>query len=738
MLVVFSLAAGLAACEAALRLADTRYEHAAAPPVRHYHWANKRRHPDAGTEHEVLYNRFGNRQHRDFSESDLRDGMNVAFFGDSFTEGLEVPAQYTFVEVLDHLLNALNAPVGRAAPAPRPPVHVHNFGVAGTGPGSQYLRYRGFPHKDRLRHVFYVHFHNDFVDLRHSGLYALNAAGELVRRMRRASVWSRLLSGLRLTYLALDVWQRVTGADHAAHLVGVREPVPDGEVVFEALLARWRDEAEANGSAFHVVLLPDPGAAAKFHRRVRSGLFDVLDLRECFEQEIPGFVWKDWLFRFDGHWNEAGHMVAAHCLYRFLESRWGLARAPDEALAQARHGYYRAFADDAGWPGHRFMPSAPWALPAPGPLDADEAARIRAKHLALKTEEEGPRRRIVREMRREEPVVRKGGWAMYASPQHRVVAFVKSPCGKGGNGGKGGGGDPAGRLFLHALLALGVPSIDRAVANACVRFWREDRDCVVVCRVGRHPVLKLRAGEWRGRPGGAVLWEAEFPFDSAEKYAAETAAYQRWHEAFAERPPRAHPLGNWRAHVLDQGMGVLKDPCDASDLRGSFFLSMYPVDPIQQGPYTRRFAVVRRIDGQCLLWAPLPPWAVATVSAGQREGEAVLWEATFHLNVERHRRAWAAVRSKAPTVRGPFDVHRRGAELVYVREPCEERDAAARFFLHVFSGASRTNLDFDFKRRGVLTDGRCVALAPLPEQDIDRIRTGQFVAGEGELWSVEL
>ena len=58
MLVVFSLAAGLAACEAALRLADTRYEHAAAPPVRTYHWPNTRSHPDAGTEHEVLYNRI--------------------------------------------------------------------------------------------------------------------------------------------------------------------------------------------------------------------------------------------------------------------------------------------------------------------------------------------------------------------------------------------------------------------------------------------------------------------------------------------------------------------------------------------------------------------------------------------------------------------------------------------------------------------------------------------------------
>ena len=740
LIVVFSLAAALAVCEAALRLADTRYEQAAAPPVRAYHWPNTRPHPDAGTEHEVLYNRFGNRQHRDFGERDLRDGVHVAFFGDSFTEGLEVPVQYAFVEVLDHLLNARHAGKAFPALAPRSRVHVHNFGVGGTGPGSQYLRYRGFPHKARLRHVFYVHHSNDFGDLWHTGLYALNAAGGLVRRMRRTPVWVRLLSGFRLTYLALDVWKRVTGA---AHAVDTREAVPDGDAVFGALLTRWRDEAEANGSAFHVVLVPEPGTTAQFHRRVRSGSFDVLDLRGCFEDEIAGYVWKDWRFRSDDHWNEAGHMVAAHCLYRFLESRWGLARAPDEVLAQERQVYYRAFADDAGWSGHRFMPGAPWALPAPGPSDPGEAARIRAKHLALHTEGEGQRRRIAREVRQGEPLARaegaeagQGGWDVYASPRHRMVVYVKSPCGKSGN-------DPAGRLFLHALapaIAKAQPDWKELLLEGAAAFWREGRECVVARSVGRlAPVAKLRAGEWLGRPGGAVLWEAEFPFDSGESEAAVTAAYRREYEAFAERPPRARPLGNWSAHVLHHGMGFLKDPCDAADLRGSFFLRMYPADPILSRniyPYPR-FATVW-IDGKCLLRAPLPPWVVATVSAGQREGEAVLWEATFHFDVERHRRAWAAVRSRAPSARGPFDIHRRGAELVYVREPCEERDAAARFFLHVRAGAARTNLDFDFEQRGVLTDGRCVALAPLPEQDIDRIRTGQFTDGEGELWSVEL
>lgn len=96
-----------------------------------------------------------------------------------------------------------------------------------------------------------------------------------------------------------------------------------------------------------------------------------------------------------------------------------------------------------------------------------------------------------------------------------------------------------------------------------------------------------------------------------------------------------------------------------------------------------------------------------------------------------------AVRNTAPAARGAFDVHRRGADLVYARERCAERDAAPRFFLHAFAGPSRINLDFDFVERGVRADGWCVAVVRLPAADVGRIHTGQFT-DEGQLWSVEL
>ena len=88
--------------------------------------------------------------------------------------------------------------------------------------------------------------------------------------------------------------------------------------------------------------------------------------------------------------------------------------------------------------------------------------------------------------------------------------------------------------------------------------------------------------------------------------------------------------------------------------------------------------------------------------------------------------------------------------LVYVREDCAAGDTEARFFLHVYpsdpaslpeerSGHGFDNLDFGFRERGrgFEEGGRCAAARDLPAYRIASIRTGQWVSGEGELWSVE-
>ena len=91
-------------------------------------------------------------------------------------------------------------------------------------------------------------------------------------------------------------------------------------------------------------------------------------------------------------------------------------------------------------------------------------------------------------------------------------------------------------------------------------------------------------------------------------------------------------------------------------------------------------------------------------------------------------------------LRSTFDIHLEGATLTYLKEPCVAEDVAAKFFLHVvprneadLSAVSRryqsnfNNLDFTFSRKGAIWDGKCLGVVTLPDYEIARIRTGQFI-----------
>ena len=98
-----------------------------------------------------------------------------------------------------------------------------------------------------------------------------------------------------------------------------------------------------------------------------------------------------------------------------------------------------------------------------------------------------------------------------------------------------------------------------------------------------------------------------------------------------------------------------------------------------------------------------------------------------------------------PVLRSTFDIHLEGATLTYLKEPCVAEDVAAKFFLHVvprneadLSAVSRryqssfNNLDFTFSRKGAIWDGKCLGVVTLPDYEIARISTGQFIRDPGD------
>ena len=104
-----------------------------------------------------------------------------------------------------------------------------------------------------------------------------------------------------------------------------------------------------------------------------------------------------------------------------------------------------------------------------------------------------------------------------------------------------------------------------------------------------------------------------------------------------------------------------------------------------------------------------------------------------------------------PIVRSHFDLHLRNGELTYTKSPCTRTDVQTRFFLHVFPlniddpafpedrrRHGFDNLDFEFDRWGTLLEGACFVTRRLPSYGIARIVTGQYIGGQGRVWSAQV
>ena len=274
-----------------------------------------------------------------------------------------------------------------------------------------------------------------------------------------------------------------------------------------------------------------------------------------------------------------------------------------------------------------------------------------------------------------------------------------------------------------------------------------DGGCVAFFLLPDYPIASIRTGQ--SMDGGEELWQAGFALNE-EPY---RAAY----EAAVSGEPLAR--GAFDVHMADGALVYVKEPCEQSDTAAKFFLHIRP-EQVADLPEERRESGFNNLDfdfflrgavfdGKCAARVPLPDYPIASVRTGQyMDGGEELWQAGFALNEEPYRAAYEAAVSGEPLARGAFDVHMADGALVYVKEPCEQSDTAAKFFLHIRPEqvadlpeerreSGFNNLDFDFFLRGAVFDGKCAARVPLPDYPIASVRTGQYISGVGEIWSAE-
>ena len=281
----------------------------------------------------------------------------------------------------------------------------------------------------------------------------------------------------------------------------------------------------------------------------------------------------------------------------------------------------------------------------------------------------------------------------------------------------------------------------------------------------------------RLRPVAEFVDGAIFRVDRDYRPDADDNPFLAAYERIVAGKLAASAYSDFSVHRSGDKMIYFRESCSPQDIDARFMLHIFPAYPahlpaarIESGFVNADFNFTAHgaiFDGKCVAIAPLPGYAIERVRTGQFvSGEdAWLWSVDVrpesYINLSKYAdishayldayRAAVAGEYGEPAARADFDVYRAGNALVYLKEPCSSADVEAWFFfLHIFPEyladlpAQRLeigfdNLDFRFGAHGAMFDGKCVAIASLPDYAIERIRTGQLASGEGGwLWSVDV
>ena len=276
--------------------------------------------------------------------------------------------------------------------------------------------------------------------------------------------------------------------------------------------------------------------------------------------------------------------------------------------------------------------------------------------------------------------------------------------------------------------------------------------CAAQIPLPDYPIAALRTGQYV--PGLGDLWSTELILP------ADLDQLRADYAALASTEPTARDY--FDLYVQDNRLIYRRENCAAADTAAAFFLHIVPQDAADL-PADRRaagfahagFAFARwggHFDGKCLATIPLPDYPIKEMRTGQHiPGQGDRWsvELIAAPAPDKLRADYAALSATEPAARDYFDLYWRDNRLLYLRENCAADDTAAGFFLHIVPEdvadlpadrreAGFAHGGFAFVRQGGRFDGKCLAAVPLPDYPIKEMRTGQFVPGQGDLWSVGL
>ena len=319
------------------------------------------------------------------------------------------------------------------------------------------------------------------------------------------------------------------------------------------------------------------------------------------------------------------------------------------------------------------------------------------------------------------------------------------------------------RTFLHIfpIATADLPRDRREYSFENRDFWFTDQavffdgKCINKLPLPDYPMASIKTGHDATTSGGDE-WRADI---NLVVHAAAQAIYDGIasgdYGLFAAQ-------SEFDVYLRGNRLAYIKEPCAAGAADFWVFLHIFPADPVNL-PADRREFGFANLDfrfgdygayagDKCVVERDLPDYSIRRIRTGQIAKGEVIWRADIdvaaHVEAQELYDGIAAGDYGLPVVQSDFGVYLRGNRLAYLKENCAAGSADARFFLHIIPAdlvdlsADRresgfANLDFQFADHGARIGDKCMATRDLPDYPIERIRTGQFVSGEGAVWRVE-
>ena len=256
------------------------------------------------------------------------------------------------------------------------------------------------------------------------------------------------------------------------------------------------------------------------------------------------------------------------------------------------------------------------------------------------------------------------------------------------------------------------------------------------------------------------------PLDDARMTPAAIAAYREIYRQTLAMEPIIR--ADYAVYIDDRRLTFIQENCPADGPDVWFGVKPIPPTPETLPPYFPQPGFYApwhnqrvRVDGRCLAVIQLPADADGDLILMQRSGGnyepggATLWQELHSLSEPGLRELIAQGRRNRQPPAGPEDfavfLDREAGRhrLLYAKAACSPAEYATLVFLHIrparpedlppaAPSVNFENRDFSLDTYGGRPGGECVAIVPLPDYPIKSIRTGQYIPGQGELWSVTL